>query len=287
MPHKFSKMNGAGNDFIIFDARCQNINLSPEQIRALSSRDNKVTGGCDQLLILKPSTDADIFMQIYNADGGEVDACGNATRCIADILEEELGRLPVTIETNAAILQGVQKEITPDGQEYILVDMGKPKFEWQEVPLSMPVKEATTAVEEFSGLRNPTFISMGNPHVLFFMDGLPDDEEVAKTGSQIENFIEVFPKRVNVSFVNLQKLSQSGLYQANAKVWERGAGLTKACGTGACAIMAAANRQNSAITSLNIIFENSGESVVTHLQKDLHILLGGKVEKEFEETIEI
>lgn len=265
---------------MVIDARKQlpaaSYQLSVEQIKGLCSRSNSATKGCDQLLILKESEKADLFMQIYNADSSEVDACGNATRCIADMLYKETGRLPVTIETNAAILQGVEYK---DG--YILVDMGRPRFAWGDIPLSMEIIEAAPKIKELFGLDNPYFVSMGNPHVVFFMDELPSDEDVARIGAQIENCVEIFPKRVNVSFA----VPKPPYMQV--KVWERGAGLTKACGTGACAILAAANKQADFFTDITVVFENSGESVSVQITKENHILLGGKIEKEFEGVAEI
>lgn len=273
----FIKMNGAGNDFVVIDARKTPISLSLEQVRQLSSRDNAITKGCDQLLILRPSKQADVFMQIYNADGGEVDACGNATRCIADMLYKELGRLPVTIQTNVAILQGVKKQ-----DDYILVDMGTPKFDWQGIPLAMPIEAATKKVEEFSGLKNPIFVSMGNPHVVFFVEELPSDEEVAEIGSKIENYTEVFPQRVNVSFAKIHKD-----FVIFAKTWERGAGLTKACGTGACAMVIAAANSIAYMKNAFVKFTSYEQMVSVHLEENGHILLGGAIEKEFEGTVEI
>ncbi len=276
-------MNGAGNDFVVIDARKTPVSLSLEQIRQLSSRDNAITKGCDQLLILRKSDKADVFMQIYNADGGEVDACGNATRCIANMLYKELGKLPVTIQTNAAVLQGVKKQ-----DDYILVDMGEPKFDWKDIPLSMPIDKATKKVEEFSGLKNPIFVSMGNPHVVFFVEdlsSLPNNERVAEIGTKIENFTEVFPQRINVSFAILNYYGSNLVI--TAKTWERGAGLTDACGTGACAMLASANKINRNFHESTVLFENSKQSVYVKVENNEHILLGGAVEKEFEGTVEI
>ncbi len=270
----FIKMNGAGNDFIIFDSRKQAVNLTEPQIRALCARHNTVTRGCDQLLILRKSDVANVFMQIYNADGSEVDACGNATRCVAEILYKELGKLPVVIQTNAAILLGVKQQ-----DDYILIDMGVPRFRWEEIPLAMIVGEAIPKIEEFSGLKNPIVVSMGNPHVVFFMDEIPSDAEVAQMGSRIENFTEVFPKRVNVSF------AKNTADIIEAKTWERGAGLTAACGTGACAILAAANKQFER-TEAPVKFMNSGETVHVKIENK-HIFLGGRIETEFSGTVEI
>lgn len=272
----FIKMNGAGNDFIIFDARKQAVNLSEPQIRELSARSNPITKGCDQLLILRKSGKADVFMQIYNADGSEVDACGNATRCIADMLYKELGRLPVSIQTNAAVLQGIKQK-----DNYILVDMGVPKFDWQNIPLTMPIEKATKKIEEFSSLKNPIFVSMGNPHVVFFMDDLPSDAEVVKIGARIENFTKVFPERVNVSFAKLHKD-----FVIFAKTWERGAGLTKACGTGACAMLSAATSKMD-IKNAFVKFISYEKIVFVEIEDNNHILLGGEIETEFSGTVEI
>lgn len=293
-------MNGAGNDFVVIDNRLSAVGcqLSAEQIRALASRDNQITKGCDQLLVLEQSTKADVFMRIYNADGGEVDACGNATRCIADMLYKELGRLPVTIETNAAVLSGTAK----NAESHILVDMGAPKFDWQDIPLAVPIEEAAAKVTAFSGLVNPIFISMGNPHVVFFLSFAPLNEgideqklnrltntETLNIGKSLENYKEVFPKGVNVSFAILSRIpaDKEFSYNISAIVWERGAGLTKACGTGACAMLAAANKINPKITNSKIRFENSNKQVIVELQENGHILLGGAVETEFERTVEI
>ncbi|MEK6746758.1 MAG: diaminopimelate epimerase [Pseudomonadota bacterium] len=270
----FIKMNGSGNDFIIFDARKQDISLSGEQIRQISARNNSATKGCDQLLILRKSDIANVFMQIYNADGSEVDACGNATRCVVDILYKESGKLPVVIKTNTAILLGVKQQ-----DDYILVDMGVPKFRWGDIPLAMPIREAIPKIEELSGLKNPTFVSMGNPHIVYFTDEIPSDAIVTEIGSRIENFAEVFPKRINVSFAkNTPEIIE-------AKIWERGAGLTKACGTGACAILAAAYKQFER-TEAQVKFMNSGEAVHVKLENK-HIFLGGRIETELTGIVEI
>ena len=281
MQINFIKMNGAGNDFVVIDARKNDISLSAEQVRALSARDNVATKGCDQLLVLEPSTKADVFMRIYNADGGQVDACGNATRCIADMLYKELGRLPVTIQTNVAVLCGVEQG-SSEGKNYIMVDMGEPKFGWQDIPLSMPIEEATKKLEEFSGLENPIFVSMGNPHVVFFMDELPTDEAVSEIGKKIEHFTEVFPQRVNVSFAKTHKD-----FVIFAKTWERGAGLTKACGTGACAMIAATKQHKIKMENAFVKFISYEQMVSVAIGENNHILLGGAVEVEFEGVAEI
>lgn len=296
MQINFIKMNGAGNDFAVIDNRLSVVGgqLSAEQIKNLASRDNQKTKGCDQLLVLEKSEKADVFMRIYNADGGQVDACGNATRCIADMLYRELGRLPVTIETNVAILRGVDIFVDEDKKENILVDMNEPKFAWQDIPLAMPLEEATAKIKEKFGMENPIFVSMGNPHVVFFMKELPSNSEVAKIGTAIENYTEIFPERVNVSFAKIENLYPE-YHTIFAKTWERGAGLTKSCGTGACAIFSAGNKINSEITTAIVHFESYKNDeqpaycLYTSFSKEAsgHILLGGKIEKEFEGIAEI
>lgn len=312
----FIKMNGAGNDFIIFDSRNQvsvvggqwSGELSPEQIRRLSSRNNEVTKGCDQLLILRESEKADIFMQIYNADGSEVDACGNATRCVVDMLYKELGKLPVSIQTNAAILQGVDKikatnnteleTILLESPECILVNMGKPKFEWKDIPLAMPAEEAAKKIESLCGLKNSYFVNMGNPHVIFF-EGLenkntdnPDidvvDGFLDELGERLENATDVFPERVNVSIaVPYHHQYAFGGYRFMASTWERGVGYTAACGTAACAILAAFQQIEPEIRKADVQFNNSNQIVMVSVTENGHILLGGAVETEFSGTIEI
>jgi len=293
----FLKMNGAGNDFVIFDARQNPVRLTPQQVRKVAARDNTVTKGCDQVIVMEPSKKADAFMRIYNADGGEVDACGNATRCVAEILESELGKLPVSIQTNAGILQGVRKDPELD---YILVDMGKPKFDWQHIPLAMPLKEAAAKVEKFCNLPKlgaPAFVSMGNPHVVFFLSftskehkgrNLPiASADVASKGAALERYKEVFPEGVNVSFAALDKEEGFAKHIIYAKVWERGAGLTKSCGTAACAMLAAANARDSNVREAIISFDDSHTWVKVEMDDNGHILLGGFTEIEFQKALEL
>ena len=216
----FIKMNGAGNDFVVLDARGKSITLNFEQVRAIALRDNPVTKGCDQVIVMEASPAADVFMRIYNADGGEVDACGNATRCVAQLLAKELARPDVTIQTNVAWLTGTQQN------GVMLVDMGEPRLQWDEIPLAMKVD---TLAVPMAGM-NACCVSMGNPHAVFFMDTLPSDADVARIGRELENSRELFPEGVNITFAVMTTPTHF-----TAKVWERGSGMTKACGTGACA----------------------------------------------------
>lgn len=292
-------MNGSGNDFVIFDGRAGNgFSLVPQEIRAIASRDNEVTGGCDQVIVLENDDHADVFMRIYNADGGQVNACGNATRCVAGIMEFELQRLPVSIRTNAGLLHGVEKAYTEEGHEYILVNMGEAHFKAEQIPLAVSVAEAAEKIEALTGLKHPQFVSMGNPHVVFFLRFNPGDTtardesplfnlEFEKIGPLLEKNREIFPEGVNVSIALLRAASDGLGYIINARVWERGAGLTQACGTAACAMMAAAHERDSSITRAHIWFEPFGTVVTTQVEPNGHILLGGRIEEEFKGTVDV
>ncbi|MCG2841560.1 diaminopimelate epimerase [Sandaracinobacter sp. RS1-74] len=218
----FLKMHGLGNDFAIFDAREAEIPMPAERVRLLADRRFGI--GCDQLIRLEPSPNADVFMRIYNPDGSESGACGNATRCVAALLGGN-----ARIETAAGILTATQA-----GQG-IAVDMGAPRFDWAEIPLAyaMDTREMPLGWGE---LERPTAVSMGNPHAVFFV---PDTDSVPleTLGPEIEHD-PIFPERVNVNLASVVSRAHIRL-----RVWERGAGLTMACGSGACATFAAARRR--------------------------------------------
>lgn len=295
----FIKMNGSGNDFVIFDGRQEAISLTPEQVRAIADRSNPVTKGCDQVIVAETSREANVFMRIYNADGSEVNACGNATRCMVHLMEKELGKMPVTIQTKAGILEGVDK-IAFEGGGLVLVDMGKPRLAWQEIPLAMPLEEITKKVlERYSQLGKPSFVNMGNPHVVFFHEFNPKGAlanpnslngiDIQNIGPSLERDTELFPERINVSVVNFylhQYEPEASGYRIVAKVWERGAGITKACGTAACAMLVAANQHNPDVRRITVEFANSGEEVNVLLDEDNHVLLGGLIKEEFEGTLD-
>lgn len=212
-------MHGLGNDFVVLDARAHPLAIDAARARALADRRTGI--GCDQLILLEPSDTADLRMRIFNADGGEVGACGNAARCVT-WLE---GGSP-TIETAGGLLRG---EANGAGAS---VDMGAPGFGWDEIPLAYAMDTAALPVgwEELDG---PFAVNVGNPHVIFFIDRDPDAVELDRLGPLIEND-PLFPERVNV---NVARVHADGI---DLRVWERGAGLTRACGTGACATAVAA-----------------------------------------------
>lgn len=225
MPHyHFHKMHGLGNDFVIFDCRDRDLTLTAEQVRALADRHLGI--GCDQLIVMRRASvdsTADMAMQIFNQDGSEVSACGNATRCVVALAGRDL-----LIETGAGLLRGT----LADGA--VTIDMGLPGLEWNAIPLAYPMDTAHLPVG-WEDLTDPAAVSMGNPHVIFFVaDNAAVDLE--RLGPLIEHD-PLFPELVNV---NVAHLADDGIH---LRVWERGAGLTLACGTGACATAVAAIRR--------------------------------------------
>jgi diaminopimelate epimerase len=218
----FVKMHGAGNDFVVFDVRADMVRFTPEQLEAIAHRRTGV--GCDQVIIIEPSKKADVFMRIYNADGTQVDACGNATRCVAWLVMEESKQDDVIIETNAGMLS-----CSRAGNKKVRVNMGEPKFGWQEIPLSEERDTLHLDITE-RGLSDGLAVSMGNPHLVFTVDDV-EDAPVHDLGPRLEHH-ELFPKRTNVSFAQVIDDTHVKL-----RVWERGAGETLACGTAACATL--------------------------------------------------
>jgi diaminopimelate epimerase len=221
MRRRFLKMHGLGNDFVIFDARETPLGMDEARARTLADRRTGI--GCDQLIVLEPSDAADVRMRIWNSDGGEVESCGNASRCVAALIGGDC-----TIETAGGLLSAS----STDGAA--TVDMGEPRFGWDEIPLAYPMDTDHMPVG-WEELRDPAAVNVGNPHVIFFV---ADAEAVSleRLGPQIEQD-PLFPERVNV---NVASLDDGAL---RLHVWERGAGLTQACGTGACATAVAAIRR--------------------------------------------
>ncbi len=219
----FTKMHGLGNDFIVLDTRVQALPpMTPAVARALADRRTGI--GCDQLILLDDSDVADFRMRIFNADGGEVEACGNATRAVA-----LLHGVPAQIETAGGIL------MARPGQGGAAVDMGEPRFEWEAIPLAYAMDTAALPVG-WDELEQPAAVNVGNPHAVFFVDNC-DAIDLEHLGPEIEND-PLFPERVNV---NVATVENDGAIRL--RVWERGAGLTRACGTGACATAVSAMRR--------------------------------------------
>lgn len=221
MTLRFRKMHGLGNDFVILDSREAPVEMDAARARALADRRTGI--GCDQLILIEPSEVADLRMRIWNSDGGEVEACGNATRCVAWLEGGD-----TRIETAGGIVTG---HSGPDG---VTVDMGVPSFGWEEIPLAyaMDSDEMPVGWEELSA---PMAVRVGNPHVVFFVDDC-QGVDLARLGPLIEHD-PLFPERINVNVASLEGPA------IRLRVWERGAGLTQACGTGACATAVAAIRR--------------------------------------------
>lgn len=215
----FHKMHGLGNDFVIIDAREQSVIMTDELARALADRRTGI--GCDQLILLEPSESADLTMRIFNADGSEVEACGNAARCVMRLVGHE-----ARIETAGGTITG-----SPNDAGATL-DMGRPRFEWDAIPLAYAMDTANIPVG-WEELTNPIVVNIGNPHVIFFVDNAAAID-LERLGPIIEND-PLFPERINVNIATVEADGSITL-----RVWERGAGLTRACGTGACATTVAA-----------------------------------------------
>ena len=222
MKGRFSKMHGLGNDFVVIDARTRAVAMGPARAAAIADRHAGI--GCDQLILIEASDRADVRMRIFNADGSEVEACGNATRCIPLFLGRD-----VRIETAAGLLDAKRVD---DG---VCVDMGEPRFDWQDIPLGYAMDTRTMPVG-WAHLADPGAVNVGNPHIVFFGGGV-DSDSAARLGPMIE-VDPLFPARINVNFAEITGPSSIDLI-----VWERGAGLTRACGTGACATAVAAIRR--------------------------------------------
>jgi len=258
----FTKMHGLGNDFVIIDARRHPISLTAEQTRAIAARHTGV--GCDQLILVEEpkSAAADVFMRIRNADGGEVGACGNATRCVAALLMLHEGRDAARIETAGGILAAQQMA---DGT--VAVDMGRPSFEWRDIPLSQP--EDTLHLELSCGpVRDPAAVGMGNPHCVFFVKDL-DSTPIGIVGPELERH-SLFPERANIGFAQIVDEASMRL-----RVWERGAGLTLACGTGACAAVVAANRRG--LTGRKVAVRLDGGALSIDWRADDRVIMTGPV----------
>ncbi len=271
---KFYKMNGAGNAFVIFDARKEALALTPERIREIANP--KTGAGADQIMSMEPSLRGDVFMRIWNADGGEVAACGNATRCVGWLLMEEGKGPKVVIETGAGRLSA-----TRAGPMQISVDMGSPLLKWEEIPLAerMDTRGIDLKVGPIDKpyLQLPGCVNMGNPHVVFFVPDVTAIDVVA-VGSMLEHH-PMFPQSVNVGFAEVKAKDHIRL-----RVWERGAGLTKACGTGACAAVVAGARKGLIDRKARVTMD--GGDLDIHWREDTdHVILTGPIELEYESAL--
>jgi len=278
----FLKMNGLGNDFVVIDNRVRyrdgvvapnmlRVNMNADMARSIADRGTGV--GCDQLVLLEPSENASIFMRIFNADGNEVDACGNASRCIGWLMQAEVGGPASTIETNAGVIGAA---VQPSGQ--VTVDMGTPRFDWDEIPLSEEFHD-TSCIELQIGpidapvLHSPCVVNVGNPHAIFWVDDL-DAHDLETVGPFLENHI-LFPERANITLARVDSRSE-----ITVRVWERGTGITKACGTAACATAVCAARRD--LTDRQAAVNLPGGTLgIEWREADNHILMTGDVALDF------
>jgi diaminopimelate epimerase len=268
----FRKMNGLGNDFLVVDARAERVRPSPEVIARLADRRSGL--GFDQFITIEPTrSGADAFMRIDNADGGEVEACGNATRCVGWLLMQESGRDSAAIETRAGLLNA-----RPGAGAAISVDMGRPRFGWREIPLAEEFDD-TRAIELQIGpieapiLHSPSVANIGNPHAVFWVEDVWA-YDLERFGPLLENH-PIFPERANISLAEVTADDAITL-----RTWERGVGITRACGTAACAALVCAARTGRTGRKATVMLPG-GPLLIEWDSRD-HVWMSGPVELEFE-----
>ena len=260
MDIKAYKMDGLGNDFVIIDQRIKNIEFSKEQIIKICDR-NFI--GCDQLIIIKKNRELDAGLEFYNSDGSVSGACGNGTRCVAYLLSKENNKKEITVWTSSAILKS---NILKDN--LVETQIGTPKIEWNEIPINENKNTKSLGIKIMDENNNEhiggTAINVGNPHVIFFVENI-DNFNIKKIGPTIEND-KLFPEKCNVT---IAKVINDNLIKV--KVWERGAGLTKACGTAACATAVAGNINGFTKAKTDIEFELGKLSIFIDDKNNIHM----------------
>ena len=260
MDIKAFKMDGLGNDFVIIDNRKEITELSKEQIIKICSR-NFI--GCDQLILIEKDSTADAYLKFFNSDGGESGACGNGTRCVADLISKEKKNKSIILNTLSGNLKS---EIL--GNNLVTTEIGVAKTKWNEIPLSNELNTLNLNIK-INDINNNeyyggTAINVGNPHIIFFMNEIKNFD-IAKIGPQIENH-KIFPEKCNVT---IAKVINKSLIKV--KVWERGAGLTKACGTAACATAFASKLNNLTDNDTDIEFETGKLSIFIDEKNSIHM----------------
>lgn len=268
----FVKMNGIGNEIVVVDLRDRAAKIEPAEARAAAAPEG---APYDQLMALYPPRipGTDGFIRIYNNDGSEAGACGNGMRCVADLVSKATGKDTLTFETAAGLLNCWKGD---DGQ--FTVDMGKPRFAWNEIPLAEEFRD-TRAIELQIGpidnpvLHSPAVVNMGNPHAVFWVDDV-NAYDLAKLGSLLENH-PIFPDRANITLAHIVSRDHIVI-----RTWERGAGLTKACGSAACAAAVAAARLRRTERKVKVTLPG-GELTIEWRASDDHVLMTGPVAFEF------
>lgn len=238
----FRKMHGLGNDFVVLDQRRDPVRVDAAAARALADRRTGI--GCDQVLLLEPPRDAraQVFMRILNPDGSEAEACGNGTRCVASVIADETGRREVLIETVAGLLAA-----SIDAAGIATVDMGTPRLGWRDIPLSREMDTLHADLRR-GPLADPVCTNMGNPHATFFVDDV-ESLDLAALGPELEHD-KLFPERANIGVAEIRDRQT-----LRFRVWERGAGITRACGSGACAAVVAAYRRGLVGEQVSVVLD--------------------------------
>jgi diaminopimelate epimerase len=259
----FRKMHGLGNDFVVFDARKRGFALSAVEAIALSDRRTGI--GCDTIVIMESAEAADVRVRFISPDGSEAATCGNASRCVASLLFAETGRDTARIATGGGLL-----ECWRAGDD-VAVDMGPPRLAWDEIPIAEP---ADTLHLPFvnAPLSNPVGVSMGNPHAVFFVDDA-EAIDLAEIGPRIEH-APLFPQRTNVEIATVLAPDRIRM-----RVWERGVGITLACGSGACATLVAAVRRG--LTGRKAVLALDGGELIIEWRADDHVVMTGPVATSF------
>jgi diaminopimelate epimerase len=268
----FMKMHGLGNDFVVFDARDSALSLNTGQIRAVADRRRGI--GCDTVVLVRPGgAAADASLVFYNADGAESESCGNATRCVARFLMDERGLPRVRLATRGGLLF-----CEDAGKKLVTVDMGEAELDWQKIPLAQAVDTANFPLDLSGNAIPASAVSMGNPHCVLFV---PDAEKapVAQLGPRIET-LPLFPNRINVEFA--QVVDRASI---RMRVWERGVGITQACGTGACATVVAAARRGLTDRKVDVTLDGGVLSI--EWREDGHVLMTGPTAMPFRGYIDI
>jgi diaminopimelate epimerase len=268
--HSFVKMNGLGNDIVVVDLRREAAAVTPSEARAAA----KATRW-DQLMVLHPprATGIDASVRIFNNDGSESGACGNGMRCIADIVFKETGKEAATFETGAGVINCWK------AGGLVTVDMGRPRFAWNEIPLAEEFRD-TRAIELQIGpidapiLHSPSAVNMGNPHVVFWVEDV-GAYDLARIGSLLESH-PIFPERANITLAQVPSREHIVI-----RTWERGAGLTRACGSAACAAAVSAARTRRTGRKVTVTLPG-GDLAIDWRERDDHVLMTGPVEYEFE-----
>lgn len=262
----FTKMHGLGNDFVVVDARAAPGLLTPAQYRAVGDRRRGV--GYDQFLTILPPRDGGVaYMAIHNPDGSEAQACGNGTRCVAAMLMRETGRREITLETVAGRLV-----CTDAGDGRVTVDMGPARLGWDEIPLATAVDTLSVDIPEARGFGPATAVNIGNPHAVFFVSDA-EAVDLAGVGPAIEHS-PLFPERANIEFVTVL-----GRDRMRMRVWERGAGITQACGSGACAALVAAARRGLTNRRATVLLDGGPLEILW--RPDGHVEMTGPVATSF------